>query len=75
MTATYAVDGGLTEPDEPKEQLHEHHDEIAKHVDVDVIGTTGQGSKIRRVVLSEETDVSDLEVYLNSSLSLETEAE
>ena len=64
-------DASLTIPDDSKQPLHEYYDDIQSRVNVDVIGVTGQDSAIRRIVLSDKTDVSDLEEWLNSPLSIE----
>ena len=58
----------LTTPDTPKDELHEYHAVINELVDVDVIGVTGQNSKIRRIVLADESDVSEIEDWLGSDL-------
>jgi hypothetical protein len=75
MAVVYVVDGGMAVPNDSKEPLHNYHERMDSLVEADLLGLTGSGSQIRRVVLSEETDVSDLETYLNASLSVEAETE
>jgi len=69
MSVVYKCD--LTTPETPRDQLHDYHGDINDLVDVDVIGVTGDSSKIRRIVLSETTDVSNLEDWLGESLTEE----
>ena len=69
MPVTYLCD--LTSPDTKQDRLDEYHDDISDLVDADVIGLAGQSPKIRRIVLSETTDVSDLEDWLGVDLLLE----
>ena len=69
----YIVHGGMAEPDNPKKPLHKYHPDIAERVEVEVIGLTGEGSKITTIILSDETDVSDLEEWINAPLSVDPE--
>ena len=71
--AVYIVNGEMAQPDSPKEQLHEYHAEIEGMVDANVVGLTGRGSKIKRIMLSEQSDISGIEDWLNASLSLDDE--
>ena len=72
MVVTYATaDKSLKTPDDPKDSLHKYHVEIEQLVDVDVVGCAGEGGQIRRVVLSEKTDISGLEDWLGASLQIE----
>ena len=60
----------LAKPDNDKKQLHKYHAEIEDLVEADVIGITGQGSKIRQIILSKESNVSELENWLGCELEL-----
>ena len=69
MTVTIiTADGNLHKPDNPKERLSDYHSDIESLVDVDVVGLSGQGSKIRRIILADETDISELADWLGSDL-------
>jgi hypothetical protein len=70
MPTTYIVEGGVAEPENPEEPLHEYHDAIGELVDVDVVGLTGSGSRIQRVILADDADVSNVEDWLNASLRI-----
>ena len=71
MSVIYSTsDGDFHSPDNEKNLLHEYHNEISDIVDVDVVGVIGRGSKIRRIVLSEQTDVSELEIWIGQELTL-----
>jgi len=71
MSAIYSTsDGNLHSPDNEKNLLHEYHNAISDIVDVDVVGVTGRDSKIRVIVLSEQTDVSELEIWIGQELRL-----
>lgn len=72
MTPTcITVDHDLVTPDDEEHSLDEYHSAIEELTGTDVIGVTGRGSSIRQIVLSDETDVSELEDWLGADLSLD----
>jgi len=69
MTVTIiTADGELAKPDNPKERLSDYHSDIESLVDVNVVGLSGQDSKIRRIILADDADISELADWLGSDL-------
>ena len=69
MPVTYiTADKSLTTPEDAHDDLHDYHGPISDRVSAEVIGIAGDAPSIRRVVLSAETDVSELEKWLGSAL-------
>ena len=67
-------DGSLAKPDKISETLHGYHDAIEKRIgDGELLGLTGDAPGIRRIVVCDETDVSDLEDWLGANLVVENE--
>ena len=71
MVVFYIVDDGLVEPSQSKQKLHEYHADISAHVDAEVVGCTGHDGAIRRIVLSQDTDISALENWLDTDIRRE----
>ena len=79
---TYITDNGtLTVPDESNRPLHTYHNAIEQRLndDVDLLGLTGVGNGVRRVIVSDELSdsaKSGLEDYLKTEITLDdTDAE
>ena len=72
MPVTYITGGGeLSQPEESERPLHTYHARIENQIGVEVIGLTGQGNQIRRLVVPEElsdSEQSDIEDWLGVSL-------
>jgi len=74
MTVVYEADE-MAVPNNPQDPLHKYHPEIEDRVNVGVVGLMGRSSQIKSVVLSGEADVSEIETWLNTSLSRLSNAE
>ena len=71
-----APDGGLAQPEESERPLHTYHSKIENQMGVEVIGLTGKGNKIRRLVLPDElsdSEQTDIEEWLGVKLVLDSE--
>ena len=55
MLVAYVTGGGeLAQPDDSERPLHTYHPRIENQIGVEVIGLTGRGNQIRRLVVPEE---------------------
>ena len=67
-------DGELAQPEESERPLDTYHPRIENQIGVEVIGLTGRGNQIRRLVVPEELsdgEQSDIEDWLGVSLVLD----
>ena len=75
MPVTYITDDGeLAQPSESERPLHTYQPRIKNQIGVEVIGLTGKGNQIRRLVVPEElsdSEQSDIEDWLGVSLALD----
>ena len=72
MPITYITeDEELAQPEESERPLHTYRARIENQIGVKVIGLTGKGTQIRRLVVPEElseSEKSDIEDWLGVSL-------
>ena len=72
MAVTYVIDGErLAQPEKSERPLHTYHPRIENQIGVKVIGLTGRGNQIRRIVVANkltDSEQSDIEDWLGVSL-------
>ena len=53
------IDGELSQPDDSERPLHTYHNRIENQIGVELLGLTGKGNQIRRLVVPEELSNSE----------------
>ena len=75
MSVVYITeDGELSQPEESERPLHTYHARIEDQIGVEVVGLTGRGNQVRKLVVPKEltgSEKSDIEDWLGVPLVLE----
>jgi len=76
MPTYVTADGELAQPEESERPLHTYLPKIENQIGVEVIGLTGRGNQIRRLVVPDElsdNEQSDIEHWIGVGIALEND--